>query len=68
MFFVRGQLQIRLGLLGFGFLETDDVGVEILDEWREEPLFANGPNAVDVPRDEAHLENVATVGILLVEV
>ena len=67
MLLVRRQIDFRLELLRLGLLQTDDVGIERFDEGREETFLAYSTDTVDVPRDEAHLENVPTNGVRLDE-
>ncbi len=48
------QIDFRLAFLGLGFLQAQDVGLVLGDEFLKGALFHHGTNAVDVPAVEFH--------------
>ncbi len=48
------QIDFRLAFLGLGFLQAQDVGLVLGDEFLKGSLFYNRTNAVDVPAVEFH--------------
>jgi hypothetical protein len=51
---IAGQVDLGLAFLRLGFLQAEDVGFVLRDEFLEGALFDDGADAVDVPRIEFH--------------
>ena len=51
---IAGEVDLGLAFLGLGFLQAQDVGLVLGDEFLKGAFLDDGADAVDVPRIEFH--------------
>ena len=54
MLLLTGKLYLDLVWVGLGLLQADDIGVEFVNEGRQQTLIGHRSNSIDVPRNQPH--------------